>query len=84
MKLRVRKNGQQKTYNLFCKIAAKCVEYSDIARFTTHVQTPFNNLIYCKTGFMWVVKRATSVFNSFCSNVAKQVARFLLPVFLYL
>ena len=25
---------------------------------------------------MWVVKRATSLFNSFCSNVAKQVARF--------
>ena len=32
------------------------------------------------TGLMWVVKRATSLFNSFCSNVAKQVARFLLPV----
>ena len=45
---------------------------------------PVNNLICCKTGFMWVVKRATSVFNSFCSNVAEQVARFLLPVFLYL
>ena len=30
----------------------------------------------------WVVKRATSVFNSFCSNVAKRVARFLLPVLL--
>ena len=30
---------------------------------------------------MRVVKRATSLFNSFCSNVAKQVARFLLPVF---
>ena len=42
---------------------------------------PVNNLICCKTGFMWMVKRATSLFNSFCSNVAKQVARFLLPVF---
>ena len=45
---------------------------------------PVNNLIFCKTGLMWVVKRATSLFNSFCSNVAKQVARFLLPVFAYL
>ena len=45
---------------------------------------PVNNLIYCKAGFMWVVKRVTSPFNSFCSNVAKQVARFLLPVFAYL
>ena len=32
----------------------------------------------------WVnvgVKRATSLFNSFCSNVAKQVARFCYPVY---
>ena len=42
---------------------------------------PVNNLICCKTGLMWVVKRATSLFNSFCSNNARQVARLLLPVF---
>ena len=29
---------------------------------------------------MWVVKHATSLFNSFCSNVANQVALLLLPV----
>ena len=29
--------------------------------------------------FEWVVKRATLLFNSFCSNVAKQVARFCRP-----
>ena len=30
---------------------------------------------------MWLVKCATSLFNSFCSNVARQVAGFcLLPV----
>ena len=45
---------------------------------------PVNILICCKTGLMWVVKRATSLFNSFCSNVARQVARLLLPVFPYL
>ena len=45
---------------------------------------PVSNLICRKIGFMWVVKRTTSVFNSFCSNVAKQVARFLLAVFPYL
>ena len=45
---------------------------------------PVNNLICCKTGFMWVVKRAISLFNLFYSNVAKQVARFLLSVFPYL
>ena len=27
---------------------------------------PVNNLICCKTGLMWVVKRATSLFNSLC------------------
>ena len=45
---------------------------------------PVNNLICCKTALIlvWVVKRATSLFNSFCSIVAWQVARFfLLPVF---
>ncbi|CAH3045994.1 unnamed protein product [Porites evermanni] len=36
---------------------------------------PVNNLICCKTGLMWVVKRATSLFNSFCSNVSRQVMR---------
>ena len=45
---------------------------------------PVNNLICYKTGLMWGVKRATSLFNLCCSNVARQVARFLLPVFPYL
>ena len=31
-----------------------------------------------------VIKRTTSLFNSFSSNVAKQVAHFLLPVLPYL
>ena len=38
---------------------------------------PVNNLICCKTGLIWVVKRATSLFNSFCSNVARQDTCFL-------
>ena len=42
---------------------------------------PVNNLICCKTGFMWGVKCATSLFISFCSNVAKQVARFFVARF---
>ena len=32
----------------------------------------------------WVEKRATSLYNSFGNNVARQVARFLLPVLLKL
>ena len=31
-------------------------------------------LLCCKAGLMWVAKRATLLFNSFCSNVAKHVA----------
>ena len=42
---------------------------------------PVINQICCKTGFTWVVKRATPLFHSFCSNVAKQVTCFLLPFF---
>ena len=30
---------------------------------------------------MWVVKHATSLFNSFCSNVANKVARFCCPFY---
>ena len=41
---------------------------------------PVNNLICCKTGLIWVRKRTTTLFNLFCGNVARQVARFLLPV----
>ena len=33
---------------------------------------------------MWMVKCAMTLFNSFCSNIAKQVACFLLPPFPYL
>ena len=57
--------------------------YGDVAQFTTHIK-PVLQQIRLLTGFNEVVKRATSLFNSFCSNVAKQVARFLLPVFPYL
>ena len=50
-------------------------------RFTTHVPTCLaTNIKGRKVFFSWVVKRATLLFNSFCSKVAKQVARFLLPV----
>ena len=73
---------QQKTCNLVCNIAVKRVEWR-CCHFTTRFK-PVNNLICCKTGFMWVVKRTTFLFNLFCSYVAKQVACFLLPIFPYL
>ena len=45
---------------------------------------PVNNLICCKTGLMWVVKRAISLFNLLYSNVARQVARFHAPLLILL
>ena len=81
--LKVRKNGQQKTYNLFCNIAAKRVD-SDVARYKAHVK-PVLQQIRLLTGLnMGGKTRRTSLFNSVCRNVAKHVARFFLPVFPYL
>ena len=70
-----------KKCNLFSNIVAKRVE----KRAFYHPRSnPVNNFIYSKTGLMWVIKRATSLFKSFCSNVARRVACFFLPVFPYL
>ena len=55
---------------------------SDVARFTTHENLAI--VFLARQGRTWVVKRATSLFNLVCSNFAKQVARFLLPVLLQL
>ena len=40
-----------------------------------------SNPICFRTGLVWVVKRATSLINSLCGNVAKQVARFRSPFY---
>ena len=40
---------------------------------------PVNNRICCKSGLMWLVKRARYLFDSFCRNVATQVAGFCCP-----
>ena len=65
------KTGNKKKVQLVCNSAAKRVESCDIACFTTDVQTRLS----------WVAKRATSLFNSFCSNIAKQVAPFFEALF---
>ena len=54
---------------------------SDVARFTTQ-ENNLATVFLARQGRTWVVKRATSLFNLVCSNVAKQVALFLLPVLL--
>ena len=55
MNIKVRKNGQQKACNLFAKLLQNELN-SDVAGFTTHVQTCLLQ-IRLLTGLMWVVKR---------------------------
>ena len=61
---------------------------SDVARFTTHEKTLQPYLLQarahscCKTASYVGGKNATSLYSSFCRNVAKQVARFTLRLFL--
>ena len=56
---------------------------SDVARFTTH-ENNLATVFLARQGRTWVVKHTTSLFNLVCSNVAKQVARFLVPILLQL
>ena len=82
--LKIRKNGQQKRVTCFATLLQNDLRIAMLGVLPPTFK-PVNNLTCCKTGLMWVVKRATLLFNSFCSNVARQVARFLLlPVFPYL
>ena len=53
---------------------------SDVARFTTY-ENNLTTLFLAKQGRTWVLKRATSLLNLVCSNVAKQVARFFIARF---
>ena len=73
-----------KTCNLFCNITANQVEYIAMLRALPPMFDPVLQEIRLQGLFSWVVKRATSLFSSFCSHVAKQIARFLLPVLPYL
>jgi len=50
-------------------------------QWNVSIHATCNNLVCCKTGLNVLLKRATFLFNSFCSNVAKQVARFCCPFY---
>ena len=47
---------------------------------TLYFSQPATTWFIAKEVWTWVVKRVTSLFNSFCSNVAKQIARLCCPV----
>ena len=70
-------------------LAAKQVCFGPVKRatcteFVAKKCRTCNKMICCRTGWMWVVKRAAWLFNSFCSNVANKVARCLMHVLPYL
>ena len=68
-------NGQQMaTCNLFCELNS----------VLSPTEKNLATFIVAKKVRMCGVKRATSPFNLFFSNVAKQEAHFLLPVLLWL
>ena len=62
-----------------------CTEFAAKSRTTRYFLQPLfascSNPICFRTGLVWVVKRTISLFNSLCTNVAKQVARFRGPFY---
>ena len=72
--VKVRKTGNKNRATCFATLLQNEVK----KRRKTTLATSFVERQVCT----WVVKRASLLFNSFCSNVAKQVSRFLLPVLL--
>ena len=76
--LRFGKTGNKKSATCLATLLQNEL-YGDVAQFSTHIK-PVLQQIRLLTGLNEVVKRATSLFNSFCSNVAKQVARFSVPL----
>ena len=70
------KTGRKKRATCFATFLENELNSADVARCTIHAGT--NNQQIRLQGFIsWVVKRATSLFNSFCGKVAKKVASFL-------
>ena len=70
------KTLQQKRVTCFATLLQN-ERKSDVARFTTHEKKKnLSSLLVARQVRTLVVKRATSLFNSFCNNGAKQVARF--------
>ena len=81
VQLRVTVKKATKNVQLFLEHCCK-TSWIAMLRVLPPTKTNLATLFIARQVRTWVVKRATSVFNWFCSNVAKRVARFLLPVLL--
>ena len=75
-KLRHRKTDNKKQATCFAALLQKELNIG-VARFTTHINLSCNKS-GCWQVWTSLVKHTTPLFNSFCRNVAKQVARFRL------
>ena len=79
LRLRYSKRGSKK-----CAICVSTLLQNElnshVARFRTHFRTCLATNKVARFVFEGGKKRATALYNSFCSHVAEQVARFLLPV----
>ena len=69
-------SGNKKRATWFAKNELK----SDVARFTTHEKN-LATLFVARQVRTWVEKRATSLYNSFGNNIARQVAPFCCPFY---
>ena len=67
--------------NLFCNKWRNSHEKHDSCVIFSNQKSVFTQLATTWFVWTWVVKRATFLFNSFCSNVAKQVASFCCPFY---
>ena len=71
--------------NLFCSNWRNSSVWRDSRVILSNQKSVFTELaatfFFLRQVWTWVVKRATSLFNLFCSNVAKQVALFGCPCY---
>ena len=80
------KTGNKKRATCFATLLQNKLN-SDVTCFNRPTFEPVLQLrfpVFPRFFFSWVMKRTTLPFNSFCSQVTKQVALFLLPFFPYL
>ena len=70
----LRQTGNKKRATCFATLLQNELN-GDVARFTPCEKKNLATLFVARQVRTWVLKHATSLFNTFCSNVAKQVAR---------
>ena len=78
--LKVRKKQATKNVQLVLPLCFKQVQERCCVFYHLRKKTLQPDLLHARQVRRWVIKRATSPFNSFCSSVSKLITGFLLPV----